>query len=48
MDLSEVSLFDLLTHFKNALSDRYRALNPPAMEIVAQKFSIREKMEVYP
>jgi len=43
-DLSEVSLFDLLTLFKGAV-DRYRALNPPAMAIAAQKFSIREKME---
>ena len=43
-DLSEVSLFDLLTLFKGAV-DRYRALNPPAMAITAQKFSIREKME---
>ena len=43
-DLSEVSLFDLLTHFKNAV-DRYRALHPSAMEIAHQKFSIREKME---
>jgi segregation and condensation protein A len=43
-DLSEVSLFDLLTHFKNAV-DRYKALHPPAMAIVAQKFSIREKMQ---
>lgn len=43
-DLSEVSLFDLLTHFKGAL-DRYRASHPPAMEITHQKFSIREKMD---
>ena len=43
-DLSEVSLFDLLTLFKGAL-DRYRASHPPAMEITHQKFSIREKME---
>ena len=43
-DLSEVSLFDLLTLFKNAV-DRFKALNPPAMAIVAQKFSIREKMQ---
>ena len=43
-DLSEVSLVDLLTHFKNVV-DRFRALNPPAMAIVAQKFSIREKMQ---
>jgi segregation and condensation protein A len=43
-DLSEVSLFDLLTFFKGAL-DRYRAQHPPSMEIAHQKFSIREKME---
>lgn len=43
-DLSEVSLFDLLTLFKGAV-DRYKALHPPAMAIAAQKFSIREKME---
>ena len=43
-DLSEVSLFDLLTLFKGAV-DRYRALHPPAMAIAAPKFSIREKME---
>jgi len=43
-DLSEVSLFDLLTLFKGAL-DRYRASHPPAMEIEHQKFSIREKMD---
>lgn len=43
-DLSEVSLFDLLTVFKGAM-ERYRSLNPPAMAIVAQKFSIREKMQ---
>ena len=43
-DLSEVSLFDLLTLFKGAV-DRYRALHPPAMAIAAQKFSIREKMQ---
>jgi segregation and condensation protein A len=43
-DLSEVSLFDLLTLFKGAV-DRYRAMNPPAMAIAGQKFSIREKMQ---
>src|SRR5664280_595866 len=43
-DLSEVSLFDLLTFFKGAL-DRYRAQHPPSMEIEHQEFSIREKME---
>jgi len=43
-DLSEVSLFDLLTLFKGTL-DRYRASHPPAMEIEHQKFSIREKMD---
>jgi segregation and condensation protein A len=43
-DLSEVSLFDLLTFFKGAV-DRYRAQHPPSMEITHQKFSIKEKME---
>ncbi len=43
-DLSEVSLFDLLTLFKGAV-DRFRALHPPAMAIVSPKFSIREKMQ---
>ena len=43
-DLSEVSLFDLLTFFKGAL-DRYRAAHPPSMEIAHQKYSIKEKME---
>jgi segregation and condensation protein A len=43
-DLSEVSLFDLLTFFKGTL-DRYRAAHPPSMEIEHQRFSIREKME---
>jgi segregation and condensation protein A len=43
-DLSEVSLFDLLTFFRGAL-DRYRAQHPPSMEIEHQKFSIKEKME---
>ena len=43
-DLSEVSLFDLLTFFKGAM-DRYRAAHPPALEISHQKFSIKEKME---
>jgi segregation and condensation protein A len=43
-DLSEVSLFDLLTFFKGAL-DRYRDQHPPSMEITHQKFSIKEKME---
>jgi Uncharacterized conserved protein len=43
-DLSEVSLFDLLTLFKGAV-DRFRALHPPAMAIAAQKYSIREKMQ---
>ncbi len=42
-DLSEVSLFDLLTLFRGVL-DRYKALHPPALEIQHQKFSIREKM----
>ncbi len=43
-DISEVSLFDLLTFFKGAL-DRYRAAHPPSMEIAHQKYSIKEKME---
>lgn len=43
-DLSEVSLFDLLTLFKGAV-DRYRSLNPPEMSIAHQQFSIREKMQ---
>lgn len=43
-DLSEVSLFDLLTFFKGTL-DRYRAAHPPSMEIEHQRFSIKDKME---
>jgi segregation and condensation protein A len=43
-ELSEVSLFDLLGFFKNAL-DRHRAAHPPALEIEHAKFSIKEKME---
>jgi segregation and condensation protein A len=43
-DLSEVSLFDLLTFFKGTL-ERFRAAHPPAMEIAHASFSIREKME---
>ena len=43
-DLSEVSLFDLLSLFRGVL-DRYKALHPPEMEISHQRFSIREKME---
>jgi segregation and condensation protein A len=43
-DLSEVSLFDLLTFFKGAL-DRYRAAHPPTLEISHQRYSIKEKME---
>lgn len=43
-DLSEVSLFDLLTYFKGAL-ERYRAQHPPAMEITHQRYSIKDKME---
>ncbi len=43
-DLSEVSLFDLLTLFRGAL-ERYRAGHPPDMEIVHPRYSIREKME---
>jgi segregation and condensation protein A len=42
-DLSEVSLFDLLSLFRGVL-DRYKAQHPPALEIAHQKFSIREKM----
>ncbi len=42
-DLSEVSLFDLLTLFRGVL-DRYQSQHPPALEIAHQKFSIREKM----
>jgi segregation and condensation protein A len=42
-DLSEVSLFDILTLFRGVL-DRYRAQHPPALEIAHQRFSIREKM----
>jgi segregation and condensation protein A len=43
-DLSEVSLFDLLTLFRSVL-DRYQSQHPPALEIEHQKFSIREKMD---
>ena len=42
-DLSEVSLFDLLTCFRNAL-DRYRSAHPPAMAISHAQYSIKEKM----
>jgi len=44
VDLSEVSLFDLLSFFRGTL-DRYRAAHPPAMEITHQRFSIKGKME---
>ena len=44
VDLTEVSLFDLLTLFRGAL-DRYRSQHPPALEIEHQKYSIREKMD---
>jgi segregation and condensation protein A len=44
LDLSEVSLFDLLGYFKTTL-DRYRAAHPPSLEIAHQRFSIKEKME---
>jgi segregation and condensation protein A len=44
VDLTEVSLFDLMTLFRGVL-DRYRAEHPPTMEIEHQKYSIREKME---
>jgi segregation and condensation protein A len=43
-DLSEVSLFDLLGFFRNAL-DRYKAAHPATLEIAHAKFSIKEKME---
>ncbi len=43
-DLSEVSLFDLLSFFKTTL-ERYRALHPPAMEISHATYSIKQKME---
>ncbi len=44
VDLTEVSLFDLLTLFRGAL-ERHRSLHPPAMEIEHQRYSIREKMD---
>jgi segregation and condensation protein A len=44
VDLTEVSLFDLLTLFRGAL-DRYRDRHPPAMAIEHQRYSIREKMD---
>lgn len=44
VDLSEVSLFDLLSFFRGTL-ERYRSTHPPAMEIEHQRFTIREKME---
>ena len=43
-DLTEVSLFDLLTLFRGVL-DRFRTQHPPSLEIAHQRFSIREKME---
>lgn len=43
-DLSEVSLFDLLSLFRGVL-DRYKAQHPPALEIAHQRYSIREKMD---
>ena len=43
-DLAEVSLFDLLGFFRNAL-ERHRAAHPRALEIAHAKFSIKEKME---
>ncbi|MCC6128532.1 MAG: segregation/condensation protein A, partial [Acidobacteria bacterium] len=43
-DLSEVSVFDLLNLFKTAM-ERYRELHPPALQIQAARFSIREKMD---
>jgi len=42
-DLSEVSLFDLLTCFRTAF-ERYRSAHPPALEIVHAQYSIKEKM----
>jgi segregation and condensation protein A len=42
-DLSEVSLFDLLTCFRTAL-DRYKSAHPPALAIEHAPFSIKEKM----
>lgn len=43
-ELSEVSLFDLLTMFRGVL-ERYRSAHPPALAIDHQTFSIREKMD---
>lgn len=43
-ELSEVSLFDLLTMFRGVL-ERYRSAHPPALAIAHQTFSIREKMD---
>lgn len=43
-ELSEVSLFDLLSFFKGAL-ERYRAAHPPALEIRHAAYSIKQKME---
>ena len=43
-DLSDVSLFDLLTFFKGAM-ERYRTQHPPALEIAHTRFSIKQKME---
>jgi segregation and condensation protein A len=44
LDLSEVSLFDLLGVFKTAL-ERYKAAHPQALQIAHSRFSIKEKME---
>jgi len=44
IDLTEVSLFDLMTLFRGVM-DRYRVEHPPAMEIEHQRFSIRGKMD---
>ena len=42
-DLSDVSLFDLLTCFRGAM-ERYRSAHPPALEIAHAQYSIKEKM----
>ena len=44
-DLSEVSLFDLLTRSSRGRSTATVRAHPPALEIEHQKFSIKEKME---
>ncbi len=42
-DISEISVFDLLDAFKKAM-ERYKELHPPALQIAAARYSIREKM----